>query len=101
MVCIFRRRDNRETLPVAYLKGLYKFESSLMTCEAGLQGCSSRLACSILSLIGSPQLLIGSYYLVARSVRKASCKIRTPSVGQFRMVCFPLHEIFCPEQCVW
>ena len=50
---IFRRRDNSENLPVAYLKGGYKSESSLMTCEAELHGWVSRMAYSILSLKGS------------------------------------------------
>ena len=33
-------------------KGSYKSESSLMTCEAELHGSVTRMACSILSLMG-------------------------------------------------
>ena len=38
VVCILVLRVSREILPVSYLKGLYKSESSLMTCEAELRG---------------------------------------------------------------
>ena len=44
---------SRVILPVGYLKGLYKSESSLMTCEAELHDWVSRMTCSILSPIGS------------------------------------------------
>ena len=40
-----------QAAPVGYLKGGYKSESSLMTCEAELHGSVTRMACSILSLI--------------------------------------------------
>ena len=38
VVCTLVVRVSREILPVDYLKGRYKSESSLMTCEAGLHG---------------------------------------------------------------
>ena len=44
VACIFRRRNNSEILPMAYWKGWYKSESSLMTCEAELHGWVSRMA---------------------------------------------------------
>ena len=46
---------SREILPVGYLKGQYKSESSLMTCEAELHGSvtPTRMPSSILSLIGN------------------------------------------------
>ena len=48
-------RMSSQVLPVGYLKGLYKSESSLMTFEAELPAHSwiSRVACSILSPIGT------------------------------------------------
>ena len=53
VVCIFRRRDNREILSVAYLKGQYKSESSLMTFEAELHGRypGCPVLCSLLSVV--------------------------------------------------
>ena len=55
-VCIRVVRVSCEILPVGYLKGRYKSESSLMTCEAELHGLVTRMASSILSLMGSLQL---------------------------------------------
>ena len=52
MVCILVVRVSREILPVGYLKGRYKSESSLMTCEAELHGSVTRMVYSILSLMG-------------------------------------------------
>ena len=52
MVCILVVRVSREILPVGYLKGLYKSESSLMTCVAELHGSVTRMPSSILSDIG-------------------------------------------------
>ena len=49
--CIFLVGRHREILPVGYLKGQYKSESSLMTCEAELHGLVIRMASSILSLM--------------------------------------------------
>ena len=46
-------RMSRQVWLVGYLKGLYKSESSLMTCQAEPHGWVSRMACSILSPIGS------------------------------------------------
>ena len=51
MVCILVVRVSREILPVGYLKGRYKSESSLMTCVAELHGSVTRMPSSILSLI--------------------------------------------------
>ena len=46
-------RASSEVLPVSYLKGLYKSELSLMTCEAELHCSLTRMASTILSLIGN------------------------------------------------
>ena len=46
---------SREILPVGYLKGLYKSESSLMTCAAELHGSVIRMPSSILSHISSAE----------------------------------------------
>ena len=54
VVCILVVRVSREILPVGYLKGRYKSESSLMTCEAELYGSVTRMPSSILSDIGTP-----------------------------------------------
>ena len=51
--CISVVRVSREILPVGYLKGRYKSESSLMTCVAELHGSVIRMPSSILSHIGS------------------------------------------------
>ena len=55
MVCISSPTVSSEILPVGYLKGQYKSESSLMTCEAELHGSvtPTRMPSSILSLIGN------------------------------------------------
>ena len=53
VVCISSLTASREILPVGYLKGRYKSESSLMNCEAELHGSVTRMLSSILSLIGS------------------------------------------------
>ena len=42
-----------EILPVGYLKGRYKSESSLMTCEAELQSWVSWMTHHMLTLMGS------------------------------------------------
>ena len=55
-VCILVVRVSREILPVGYLKGRYKSESSLMTCVAELHGSVIRMPCSILSHIGTGTL---------------------------------------------
>ena len=55
VVCILVVRVSREILPVGYLKGRYKSESSLMTCVAELHGSVIRMPCSILSHIGTQQ----------------------------------------------
>ena len=47
----------REILPVGYLKGLYKSESSLMTCVAELHCSVILMPSSILSHIGNDDLL--------------------------------------------
>ena len=52
VVCILVVRVSREILPVGYLKGRYKSESSLMTCVAELHGSVIRMPSSILSDIG-------------------------------------------------
>ena len=39
-------RMSRQVLPGGYLKGLYKSESSLMTCEPELHGLVTRMASS-------------------------------------------------------
>ena len=44
-----------EVSPVGYLKGQYKSESSLMTCEAELHGCVSRMARPMVLLMCSRQ----------------------------------------------
>ena len=44
---------SRQFLPVGYLKGRYKSESSLMTCDAELHCSITWMPSSILSLIGS------------------------------------------------
>ena len=54
VVCILVVRVSREILPVGYLKGRYKSESSLMTCVAELHGSVTRMPSSILSDMGSP-----------------------------------------------
>ena len=51
--CISVVRVSREILPVGYLKGRYKSESSLMTCVAELHGSVIRMPSSILSHIGN------------------------------------------------
>ena len=48
-------RTTLEVLPVGYLKGRYKAESSLMTCEAELHCSVTRMPCSILSLMGTSE----------------------------------------------
>ena len=53
VVCILVVRVSREILPVGYLKGRYKSESSLMTCVAELHCSVTRMVYSILSDIGS------------------------------------------------
>ena len=45
-------RTSSEILPVGYLKGLNKSESSLMTCEAELHGWASRMQSPVLSHMG-------------------------------------------------
>ena len=69
VVCILVVRVSREILPVCYLKGWYKSESSLMTCVAELHGSVIRMPSSILSHIGSrgarggpAQALLGNGY---------------------------------------
>ena len=52
VVCISSLTVSREILPVGYLKGLYKSESLVMTCEAELHGSVTRMPSSIPSLIG-------------------------------------------------
>ena len=52
VVCILVVRVSREILPVGYLKGRYKSESSLMTCVAELHGSVIRMPSSIPSHIG-------------------------------------------------
>ena len=44
---------SRQVLLVGYLKGRYKSESSLMTCEAELHGSVTHMPSSILSLMGT------------------------------------------------
>ena len=46
---------HRKILSVGYLKGWYKSESSLMSCEVELHCSVTRMASSILSPIGSHQ----------------------------------------------
>ena len=41
-------------MPVGYLKGQYKSESSLMTCVVELHGSVTRMPSSILSDMGNP-----------------------------------------------
>ena len=56
VVCISSPAVSRQFLSVGYLKGQYKSESSLMTCEADLHGSVgsvTRMPSSILSLIGT------------------------------------------------
>ena len=53
VVCVLVVRVSREILPVGYLKGLYKSESSLMTCVAELHGSVTRMPSSILSNMGN------------------------------------------------
>ena len=53
VVCISSLTVSSEILPVGYLKGQYTSESSLMTCEAELNGAVTRMPSSILSLIGN------------------------------------------------
>ena len=53
VVCILVVRESREILPVGYLKGRYKSESSLMTCVAELHCSVIRMPSSILSHIGN------------------------------------------------
>ena len=65
VVCILVVRVSSEILPVGYLKGRYKSESSLMTCVAELHGSVIRMPSSILSHIGS----VASVYLFHRSIR--------------------------------
>ena len=55
VVCILVVRVSREILPVGYLKGRYKSESSLMTCVAELHGSVIRMPSSILSHIGNSE----------------------------------------------
>ena len=57
VVCISSPGVSRQFLPVGYLKGRYKSESSLMTCEAVLHGSITRMPSSILSLIGKGGML--------------------------------------------
>ena len=52
VVCISSPAVSRQFLPVGYLKGRYKFESSLMTCVAELHGSVTRMPSSILSDMG-------------------------------------------------
>ena len=56
VVCILVVRVSSEILPVGYLKGRYKSESSLMTCVAELHCSVTRMPSSTLSLIGSSAL---------------------------------------------
>ena len=53
VVCILVVRMSSEILPVGYLKGQYKSESLLMTCEAELHGSVTLMPSPILSLIGT------------------------------------------------
>ena len=53
VVCILVVWVSSVILPVGYLKGRYKSESSLMTCEAELHGLVTWMPSSILSLIGT------------------------------------------------
>ena len=52
VVCILVVRVSRKILPVGYLKGRYKSESSLMTCVVELHGSVTRMPSSILSDMG-------------------------------------------------
>ena len=61
VVCILVVRVSRQFLPVGYLKGRYKSESSLMTCEAELHGSVTRMPSSTLSLIGNHEHLLLNY----------------------------------------
>ena len=56
VLCILVVRVSREILPVGYLKGRCKSESSLMTCVAELHGLVIRMPSSILSHIGRRQV---------------------------------------------
>ena len=53
VVCILVVRMSSEILPVGYLKGQYKSESSLMTCVAELHGSVTLMPFSILSDMGT------------------------------------------------
>ena len=53
MSTVFVVRTSQEILPVGYLKGQYKSESSLMAFEAELHGWVSRMARPVVTLIGS------------------------------------------------
>ena len=54
VVCIWSPGVSSQFLPVGYLKGRYKSESSLMTCVAELHGLVTRMPSSILSDMGTP-----------------------------------------------
>ena len=54
-------KSSSQFLPVGYLKGQYKSESSLMTCEAELHGSVIRMPSSLLSLIGTEKVRSGHH----------------------------------------
>ena len=66
VVCILAVRVSREILPVGYLKGRYKSESSLMTCVAELHGSVTRMPSSILSDMGMQMCRILSFCCLCR-----------------------------------